>query len=74
MIIGCVAIGLGLWGLVTYLWYIVDILIGAFPLALLTFGIVALLAGVKNTGFKASMVKNIGMLGFTCPTAKNKNE
>jgi len=74
MIIGGAAICLALWGLVNYLWYIVDILIGVFPLALLAFGIVALLAGVKNTGLKATVVKSAGMLGFTCPTAKNKDK
>lgn len=54
IVLGLVAISLGLWGLVTYWWYAVDVLISIFPLVLLGFGTVAILAGIKNTGLKAS--------------------
>ena len=74
MIVGGAAICLGLWGLVTYWWYMVDILMGMFPLALLAFGVVALLAGAKSTGLKASMVKIVDIPGMSCPASKIKDE
>ena len=74
MIIGGAAICLGLGGLITYLWYIVDILIGVFPLVLLAFGIVALLAGIKNTGLDANRLKRNCKPGSNSPATKRKDE
>ena len=74
MIVGFVAICLALWGLVSYKWYMVDILIGAFPLVLLIFGIVALLAGIKNTGLDANRLKRNCKPGSTSPATKRKDE
>jgi F0F1-type ATP synthase assembly protein I len=74
MIVGGAAICLGLWGLGAYWRYIVDILMGMFPLALLVFGIVALLAGAKNTGLSARMVKITDIPGMSCPASKIKDE
>ena len=46
--IGIIAILLGLWG-VTRNWYMfVDIIVAVIPLALIAFGIVALLAGIRT--------------------------
>ena len=38
IVFGLVAICLGIWGLVTYWWYTVDVIIAIFPLVLLIFG------------------------------------
>jgi hypothetical protein len=55
IVVGLVAICLGIWGLVNYWWYTVDVIIAIFPLVLLIFGLIALLAGLKNTGIKATL-------------------
>ena len=48
IIIGVVAIALGLWG-VSRNWYMfVDVIRAVFPLALIAFGVVALLAGIRG--------------------------
>lgn len=74
IVLGLVAISLGLWGLVTYWWYAVDVLISIFPLVLLGFGTVAILAGIKNTGLKASSLgKNNDPEAAESTTTKKDN-
>jgi hypothetical protein len=58
VVFALVAICLGVWGLVTYWWYTVDIIVAIFPLALLFVGIIALLAGLKNTGLKTNLKRS----------------
>jgi hypothetical protein len=74
IVLGLVAICLGIWGLVTYWWYIVDIIIAFFPLVLLGFGIIALLAGIKNTGLKATVLGRNNTQEATETTTKKKDE
>ena len=74
MVFGLVAICLGIWGLVTYWWYTVDVIIAIFPLVLLIFGLIALLAGVKNTGLRATLRGGDDKLGATEATAKKRDE
>jgi vacuolar-type H+-ATPase subunit I/STV1 len=74
IVFGLVALCLGIWGLVTYWWYSVDVIIAIFPVVLLIFGIVALLAGVKNTGLRATLKGTDNKPGATEPTTKKKDE
>jgi len=74
IVFGLVAISLGLWGLVKYWWYAVDIFISLFPLVLLGFGTVALLAGIKNTGLKAASLGKNNNQGATKSTTTKKDE
>jgi hypothetical protein len=74
IVVGLVAICLAIWGLVTYWWYTVDVIIAIFPLALLFFGIVAVLAGIKNTGLKATVIQSSNRQAPAEPTAKKKDE
>ncbi|MBF0155313.1 MAG: hypothetical protein HQL64_16365, partial [Magnetococcales bacterium] len=48
IIIGLVAISLGLWGLSAWWWSMVEFLRGVAPLALVLFGFIALGAGVTR--------------------------
>ena len=73
-VFGLVAICLGIWGLVTYWWYTVDIIIAIFPLVLLFVGIIALLAAMKNTGLKANLMRGNKKPAATDPTTKKKDE
>ena len=74
LVIALVAICLGIWGLVTYWWYTVDVIIAIFPLVLLFFGLIALLAGIKNTGLKATLLGGNNKQGETEPATKKKDE
>jgi hypothetical protein len=73
IVVGLVAICLGIWGLVNYWWYTVDVIIAIFPLVLLLFGIIALLAGIKNTGIKATLTGGSKKQGETEQTTKTKD-
>ena len=73
IVVGLVAICLGIWGLVNYWWYTVDVIIAIFPLVLLIFGLVALLAGLKNTGIKATLSGGNKSSGDTEQTTKTKD-
>lgn len=55
IVFGLIAICLGIWGLVKYWWYMVEVLIAIFPLVLIFGGALALLAGIRNTGLKATL-------------------
>ena len=74
IVFGLVAICLGIWGLVTYWWYTVDVIIAIFPLVLLVFGIIALLAGIKNTGLKANLLGKNNTQEATETSTKKKDE
>jgi len=74
IVCGLVAICLAIWGLVTYWWYTVDVIIAIFPLALLFFGIVAVMAGIKNTGLKGTVIRRNSNQASAEPTEKNKDE
>ena len=73
IVVGLVAICLGIWGLVNYWWYTVDVIIAIFPLVLLLFGLIALLAGIKNTGIKATLAGGSKKQGETEQTTKTKD-
>ncbi|MCX8068903.1 MAG: hypothetical protein N2738_00185 [Thermodesulfovibrionales bacterium] len=55
IVFGLIAMCLGLWGLVTYWWYVVDVFVAVLPLVLLFGGFIALMAGIKKTGLRAKM-------------------
>lgn len=56
IVFGLIAICLGIWGLVSYWWYVVEVVIALFPLFLIFSGIIAVLAGIKNTGLKMNLM------------------
>ena len=74
IVFALVAICLGIWGLINYWWYTVDVIIAVFPLVLLFIGIIALLAGLKNTGLKANLMGGNKKAKSTEPTTKKKDE
>ncbi|MEI7635818.1 MAG: hypothetical protein WCJ37_00805 [Syntrophus sp. (in: bacteria)] len=74
IVFALVAICLGIWGLVTYWWYTVDVIIAIFPLVLIFVGIIALLAGLKNTGLKANLMRGNKQPESTEATTKKKDE
>ena len=55
IVFGLIAICLGIWGLFNYWWYVLDVFIASLPVVLIFGGIVALLAGIKNTGLRAKI-------------------
>lgn len=55
IVFGLIAICFGIWGLSTYWWYVMDILVGIMPIILILGGLVALFAGIKNTGIRAKV-------------------
>jgi hypothetical protein len=74
IVFALIAICLGIWGLITYWWYTVDVIIAIFPLALLFVGIIALLAGIKNTGLKANLIRGNKKAKATDPTTRKTDE
>jgi hypothetical protein len=74
IVFALIAICLGIWGLVNFWWYTVDVIIAIFPLVLLFVGIIALLAGLKNTGLKANLMEGNKKAGSTESTTKKKDE
>ncbi len=55
IVFGLIAICMGLWGLVSYWWYVVDVMLAILPIILLFGGFIALMAGIKKTGIRAKM-------------------
>lgn len=53
IVMGIVAICLGIWGLTKYWWYMVEMVTALFPLVLILGGAIAVLAGIRNTGLTA---------------------
>ena len=74
IVFAIVAICLGIWGLITYWWYTVDVIIAIFPLVLLFVGIIALLAGLKSTGLKANLMEGNKKADSTESTTRKKDE
>jgi len=74
IVFALVAICLGIWGLVTYWWYTVDIIIAIFPLVLLFVGVIALLAGLKSTGLKANLMEGNKKAESTETITRKKDE
>ncbi len=58
IVFGLIAICLGLWGIATYWWYVVDLMVAVLPIVLFFGGFVALMAGIRNTGLKAKIKDN----------------
>jgi len=74
VVFGLVAICLAIWGLITYWWYTVEVVIAIFPVVLLFFGVVALMAGIKQTGLKAAVVQKKSTPEPTEASARTKDE
>jgi hypothetical protein len=74
IVFALIAICLGIWGLVTYWWYTVDVIIAIFPVVLLLFGLVALLAGIKSTGLRANLTGKDHKPGAPEPATKKRDE
>ncbi|MBF0465229.1 MAG: hypothetical protein HQK94_09130 [Nitrospirae bacterium] len=55
IVFGLIAMCLGLWGIVTYWWYVVDVFLALMPVLLLFGGFVALMSGIRNTGLHAKI-------------------
>jgi vacuolar-type H+-ATPase subunit I/STV1 len=55
IVFGLIAICMGLWGLVSYWWYVVDVMLAILPIVLLFGGFIALMAGIKKTGIRTKM-------------------
>lgn len=55
IVFGLIAICLGIWGMVKYWWYMVEVVIAILPLVLIFSGTIALLAGIKNTGLRTAL-------------------
>jgi hypothetical protein len=49
---------IGLWGMVSYWYYVVDVFLAILPFALLFGGFIALMAGIKKTGLKTKLMVN----------------
>ncbi len=52
IVFGLIAMCLGLWGILSFWWYIIDVLIALLPLFLIFGGFVALMAGIRNSKLK----------------------
>ena len=57
IVFGLIAMCIGLWGIVSYWWYVVDVFLAILPLVLLFGGFIALMAGIKKTGLSAKLTK-----------------
>jgi vacuolar-type H+-ATPase subunit I/STV1 len=60
IVFGLISMCLGLYGIITNWWYVVDVLAAMLPIFLLFGGFVALMAGIKNTGLKAKIKEGNG--------------
>jgi hypothetical protein len=58
IVFGLIAICIGLWGIISYWWYVVDVFLAVLPIALLFGGFIALMAGIKKTGIKGKLMVN----------------
>jgi hypothetical protein len=74
IVFALISICLGIWGLVTYWWYTVDVIVAIFPLVLLFLGIIALLAGMKNMGMKANLGRGKRKPEANDPITEKKDE
>lgn len=74
IVFALIALCLGIWGLITFWWYTVDVIIAIFPLLLLFVGVIALLAGMKKTGLKANLISGSKRPEATDPITKKRDE
>ena len=74
IVFGLIAMSLGFWCMVTYWWYMVDVLIALLPLVLFLGGIIALLAGIRNTGVRSATRAWKGASHGPEPTPRKKDE
>ena len=80
IVFGLIAICLGFWGLIKYWWYMVDLLVAILPLVLIFSGIVALIAGIRNTGIKTSFKdkngskESVDASGDDAPQSRRKDK
>lgn len=58
IVFGLIAICLGLFGIISYWYYVVDVLVVVLPVFLVFGGFVALMAGIRNTGLKAKVMES----------------
>lgn len=58
IVFGLIAMCIGLWGMVSYWWYVVDVFLAILPVFLLFGGFIALMAGIKKTGLTAKVRNN----------------
>ncbi len=58
IVFGLVAMCIGLWGMVSYWWYVVDVVLAILPVILLCGGFIALMAGIKKTGIRTKIKVN----------------
>jgi vacuolar-type H+-ATPase subunit I/STV1 len=54
IVFGLISLSLGLWGMLKFWWYMVDVLIALLPMLLIFGGAIALMAGIRNTGIRTS--------------------
>ena len=57
IVFGLIAMCIGLWGVVSYWWYVVDVFLAILPIVLLFGGFIALMAGIKKTGIRTMLTK-----------------
>ncbi len=57
IVFGLIAMCIGLWGVVSYWWYVVDVFLAILPIMLLFGGFIALMAGIKKTGIRTMLTK-----------------
>ncbi|MBF0328603.1 MAG: hypothetical protein HQL10_05560 [Nitrospirae bacterium] len=55
IVFGLIAMCIGLWGMVAYWWYVVDVFLAILPVILLFGGFIALMAGIKKTGIRTKL-------------------
>ena len=60
IVFGLIAMCIGLWGIVSYWWYVVDVFLAILPIVLLFGGFIALMAGIKKTGIRTMLTKVSG--------------
>ncbi|MBC8414501.1 hypothetical protein H8E50_12665 [bacterium] len=72
IVFGLIAICLGLFGMVKYWYYVVDVLAAILPIFLVFGGFVALMAGIKNTGLKAKIKSGNGAAAEETGAAKSE--
>lgn len=55
IVFGLISMCIGLWGIVAYWWYVVDVFLAILPVILFFGGSIALMAGIKKTGLRTKL-------------------